>query len=123
MVAELGIVRSMRGAFLLVRSCRVAYAYQTRALSLDKSRPSCKVDSTSGRSGLLEQMKRLIVAAGLNAAVLLALAPSSLAATVTFTGIVDEIQGHPPGVAIGDTFSGIFFFDPESISGGGLAAQ
>ena len=68
-------------------------------------------------------MKRLIVAAGLNAAVLLALAPSSLAATVTFTGIVDEIQGHSPGVAIGDTFSGIFFFDPESISGGGVGGS
>ena len=122
MVAELGIVRSMRGAFLLVRSCRVAYAYQTRALSLDKSRSSCKVDSTSGRSGLLEHMKRLIVAAGLNAAVLLALAPSSLAATVTFTGIVDEIQGHPPGVAIGDTFSGIFFSIRIHIFRGGLAA-
>ena len=67
-------------------------------------------------------MKRLIVAAGLNAAVLLALAPSSLAATVTFTGIVDEIQGHSPGVAIGDTFSGIFFSIRIHIFRGGLAA-
>ena len=68
-------------------------------------------------------MKRLIFAAGFGAAVLWTFVNPSPAAIVTFTGIVDEIQGQPSGVAIGDTFSGIFFFDPESISGGGLAAQ
>jgi hypothetical protein len=58
-------------------------------------------------------MKRLIVVAGFSAAVLLAFVDPSLAATVTFTGIVDEIDGHPSGVAIGDTFSGIFSFHPN----------
>ena len=65
-------------------------------------------------------MKRLIVAAGFSAALLWTFVDSSLAATVTFTGLVDEIQGQPPGVAIGDTFSGIFFFDPIPISLGGV---
>jgi hypothetical protein len=58
-------------------------------------------------------MKRLIIPAGLTAAVLLAFVDPSLSASVTFTGIVDEIRGHPSGVAIGDTFSGIFSFHPN----------
>jgi hypothetical protein len=65
-------------------------------------------------------MKKLIVAAGLSAAVLWTFAGPSLAATVTFTGLVDEIRGQPPGVAVGDTFSEIFFFDPIPISLGGV---
>ena len=65
-------------------------------------------------------MKRLIFAAGFGAAVLWTFVGPSPAATVTFTGLVDEIQGQPPGVAIGDTFSGIFFFDPIPISLGGV---
>ena len=65
-------------------------------------------------------MKRLIVAAGFSVALLWTFVDSSLAATVTFTGIVDGIEGQPPGVAIGDTFSGIFFFDPIPISLGGV---
>jgi len=65
-------------------------------------------------------MKRLIFAAGFGAAVLWTFVNPLPAATVTFTGLVDEIQGQPPGVAIGDTFSGIFFFDPIPISLGGV---
>ena len=65
-------------------------------------------------------MKRLIFAAGFGAAVPWMFVNPLPAATVTFTGLVDEIQGQPPGVAIGDTFSGIFFFDPiPHISRGG----
>ena len=65
-------------------------------------------------------MKRLIFAAGFGAAVMWTFVDPSLAATVTFTGLVDEIRGQPPGVAVGNTFSGIFFFDPIPISLGGV---
>jgi hypothetical protein len=61
-------------------------------------------------------MKTLVVAAircSVMFTVLCAFVDPSLAAMVTFTGIVDEIDGHPSGVAIGDTFSGIFSFHPN----------
>jgi hypothetical protein len=61
-------------------------------------------------------MKTLVVAAircSVMFTVLWTFVDPSLAATVTFTGIVDEIDGHPSGVAIGDTFSGIFSFHPN----------
>ncbi len=40
-------------------------------------------------------MKRLIVAAGFSAALLWTFVDSSLAATVTFTGVIDEVSGQP----------------------------
>lgn len=58
-------------------------------------------------------MKRLIVAAGFSAALLWTFVDSSLAATVTFTGVIDEVSGQPSGVMTGDTFTGIFFFHPN----------
>ena len=58
-------------------------------------------------------MKRLIVAAGFSAALLWTFVDSSLAATVTFTGVIDEVSGNPAGVVTGDTFTGIFFFLPN----------
>ena len=58
-------------------------------------------------------MKRLIVAAGFSAALLWTFVDSSLAATVTFTGVIDEVSGNPAGVMTGDAFTGIFFFHPN----------
>ena len=58
-------------------------------------------------------MKRLIVAAGFSVAVLWTLVDSSSAATVTFTGVIDEVSGNPAGVVTGDTFTGTFFFLPN----------
>jgi hypothetical protein len=58
-------------------------------------------------------MKGLIVAAGFSAALLWTFVDSSLAATVTFTGVIDEVSGNPVGVVTGDTFTGIFFFHPN----------
>jgi hypothetical protein len=58
-------------------------------------------------------MKGLIVAAGFSAALLWTFVDSSLAATVTFTGVIDEVSGQPAGVMTGDTFTGIFFFHPN----------
>jgi hypothetical protein len=58
-------------------------------------------------------MNRLIFAAGFGAAVLWTFVDSSLSATVTFTGVIDEVSGNPAGVVTGDTFTGIFFFHPN----------
>ena len=58
-------------------------------------------------------MNRLIFAAGFGAAVLWTFVDSSLAATVTFTGVIDEVSGNAAGVVTGDTFTGIFFFQSE----------
>ena len=58
-------------------------------------------------------MNRLIFAAGFSAALLWTFVDSSLAATVTFTGVIDEVSGNPAGVVTGDTFTGIFFFHPN----------
>jgi hypothetical protein len=58
-------------------------------------------------------MNRLIFAAGFSVALLWTFVDSSLAATVTFTGVIDEVSGNPAGVVTGDTFTGIFFFHPN----------
>jgi hypothetical protein len=58
-------------------------------------------------------MKKLMLAVACNVAVLCPFGGQSFAASVTFTGVIDEIRGHPPQITVGDAFSAMFFFHPN----------